>query len=229
MNQNYLSEDQRSPEWYAARSGKFTGSRFKDMMKRTEDTEFENQSNKGYRDLIYQLVLERLTGGHTDSSMDSASLRWGRDHEPKAKEYYMLETDNDVEDVGFLLHPTMSFVGVSPDGVIEPINGIEIKCPKSSFVQMQRFLTGIDGEYYPQVQGCIWVRDAEWWDFISYDPRMPPHMKMFRQRVYRDDEYCNKLQQTALRAESDVRELIEKFSADSVKEMLAKFNQPIEA
>jgi hypothetical protein len=227
MNQNYLSEDQRTPEWYAARSGKFTGSRLNDMLKRKESTEFEAQA-KGYKDLIYQIVLERLTGTHADNSMDSASLRWGRDYEPEAKMYYMLQEDVDVIDVGFLAHPVFSFLGVSPDGVIEPRNGIEIKCPKSPYVQMQRFVSGIDDEYYPQVMGCIWVRDAEWWDFVSYDPRMPAHMTMFKQRIYRDEEYIKHMEAVALRAESDVRKLMTQFSPECIAEVLAKFNQPRE-
>lgn len=227
MNQNYLSEEQRTPEWYAARSGKFTGSRFVDMLKRKDATDFDSQP-EAYKKLIYQIVLERLTGTHTDSSMDSASLRWGREYEPEAKQYYMLEYDVDVIDVGFLVHPVLSFAGVSPDGVIGDKNGLEVKCPKSPFMQMQRFVHGIDDEYFPQVMGCIWVRDAEWWDFVSYDPRMPAHMKMFKQRVYRDDDYIEKLEATAYRAESDVRKLLEQFSAESVKKILMKFNQPRE-
>lgn len=225
MNQNYLSEDQRSPEWYIARSGKFTGSRFVDMLKRKDSTDFDAQPN-GYKALIYQIVLERLTGTHIDNSMDSASLRWGREHEPEAKNYYMLETDCDVKEVGFLLHPTLSFVGVSPDGKVGIKNGLEIKCPKNPFIQMQCFVHGIDDDYIPQVQGCIWVNDADWWDFVSYDPRMPSHMKMFKQRIYRDDDYINNMEKVALRAESDVRGLLEKFSEASILKILEKFNQP---
>lgn len=228
MNQNYLSEEQRTPEWYAARSGKFTGSRFDIVNKREDGVEFESQPGV-YKMLIFQLTLERLTCDHRDTSMDSASLAWGREQEPHAKQYYMLEKDVDVLEVGFLQHRKYSYAGVSPDGRIGTNGGIEIKCPKNSAIHMNRFLEGIDKDIYPQVQGCIWVCEADWWDFVSYDPRMPPHMKLFTQRIERDDSFILQLEDRVSRAESDVRRLLKKFSKESVSDYLKRFNQHIEA
>lgn len=223
MSENYLTEDQRTEAWHQARSGKFTGSRFIDMQKRKPSTEFNDQP-KAYKDLIYQVVLERLTGTYNDTGMDSASLRWGREHEKDAQMYYMLCKDEEVNEVGFLLHKDLSFVGISPDGVIKPSGGLEIKCPKNPYVQMQRFVHGIDEEHKPQVYGGIWVGQTDWWDFASYDPRMPPHMKLFVQRVYRDEVYIKQLEESALRAESDVRQLLDKFSIEGIEEAMQKFN-----
>lgn len=228
MNQNYLSEEQRTPEWYAARSGRFTGSRFDVLNKREDGILFEAQP-KTYQTLIFQTVLERMTGDYRDTSIDSASLAWGREQEPHGKQYYMLETDQDVQEVGFLQHKEYSFIGVSPDGRIGTHGGMELKCPKNSAIHMNRFLDGIDEEIYPQVQGCIWVCEAEWWDFVSYDPRMPAHMKLFMQRIERDDQFIMNLEGKLMRAESDVRDLLKKFSKDNVANLLKRFKQPIEA
>ena len=89
---------------------------------------------------------------------------------------------------------------------------------------MQRFVHGIDEEHKPQVYGGIWVGETDWWDFASYDPRMPPHMKLFVQRIYRDDAYIKQLEESALRAESDVRQLLDKFSIEGIEEAMQKFN-----
>lgn len=228
MNENYLTEEQRTEKWFKDRSGKFTGSRFNDVLKRKDDCDFDDQS-KGYTDLIYQITLERLTGNYTDTSMDSASLRWGREYEQEAKNYYILEFEFDVQEIGFVQHKELYFAGVSPDGVVtEKKGGVEIKCPKNSFIQMSRFLTGIEDFNVPQVTGAIWTFDAEWWDWVSYDPRMPPHLKLFHQRIYRDEGKVKELETKILRAESDVRDLIEKFSPESVKILLNKFNKESE-
>ena len=40
-------------------------------------------------------------------------------------------------------------------------------------------------EHKAQVQGNLWISDREWWDFVSYWPRLP----MLCVRVYRDEDY----------------------------------------
>jgi hypothetical protein len=221
MNQNLLSIDQRTPEWYQARSGKFTGSRFKDLLTRDVD----GKHPKAYSNLIWQMVVERLTGEFEDTGVDSASLRWGREHEEEARKFYQFETGETVTEAGFILHPTYkNFVGVSPDGRVGRNGGTEFKCPKKSEIHLSRFQTGITDEFIPQVQGCIWVCEADWWDWISYDPRMPIHLRMFRQRIYRDDAYIKQLERTVLLAEGEVRETLKQYSAENIGNLLQKFN-----
>lgn len=214
--------DQRSPEWYRARSGKFTGSRFKDVLTRNPD----GKQPKAYENLIWQLVVERITGTFEDTGVDSASLRWGREHEEDARKFYSFDTGESVEKCGFVEHPIFkAFVGVSPDGLVGKNGGTEFKCPKRSEIHLSRFITGITDEFMPQVQGCIWACEREWWDWISYDPRMPMHLRMFRQRAYRDDDFIKQMEKTVLIAEGEVRELLEKYSADNIAALLAQFNQ----
>lgn len=222
MNPNLLSADQRTPEWYQDRSGKFTGSRFVDLLTRKPTGEVQL---KAYTDLIWQLAVERLTGNFVDRGVDSASLRWGREHEEEAKKFYTFETGDVLVDSGFIAHPIYkTFVGVSPDALIGLNGGAEIKCPYDSDNHLTRFLTGITDKFMPQVQGCIWATEREWWDWISYDPRMPLHLRMFRQRIYRDDAYIKNLDHNVMVAEHEVRELVEQFSATNVEALLQQFN-----
>lgn len=211
-NQNLLAPDQRTPEWYQDRSGKFTGSRFVDLLAKPK---------KAYHDLIDQVVIERLTGDHLDNSMDSFALKWGREVEPFARQAYEFETGDTVEMCGFINHKTLPFVGVSPDGRVGKDGGTEFKCPKDQKIHLNRFDKGMDeAEFMPQVQGCIWVCEREWWDWVSFDPRMPQHLQFYRQRIYRDDTYIANLERSVLLAESEVRTRLDDYTPAKIAAIL---------
>jgi hypothetical protein len=216
MNENLLAPDQRTESWYKSRAGKFTGSRFVDVLAKT---------TKAYTDLINQIVVERITNDYIDSGMDSFALKWGRDVEPYARQAYSFVTGNVVKQASFINHPTYHpFVGVSPDGLIGK-NGCEFKCPKDPRLHIERFKNGMnEKEFMPQVQGCIWVCEADWWDWISYDPRMPTHLQMYMQRVWRDDKYIKNLEKEVLVAEGTVREILDKFKPEHIAEILENYD-----
>ena len=48
-------------------------------------------------------------------------------------------------------------------------------------------------EHMAQVQGNIWIHKSDWWDFVSYDPRMPPSKRLYVQRIDRDKDYIERL------------------------------------
>ena len=91
--------------------------------------------------------------------------------------------------------------GASPDGIIDLEGGIEIKNPTSP-VHLATLLDGMSDDYLPQVQGAMWITGYDWWDFVSYDPRMPDNLQVYVQRIERDNEYISKLD-AAVRAFSD--------------------------
>lgn len=200
-------ELQRTDEWHAERAGKFTGSRFADVLARNKRT---GEPLKAYHDLIWQVVVERMTGKAVEGPSGFA-LQWGSDVEPYAREAYELETGHVVKQSGFIQHPDHPFVGCSPDGLIGTDGGIEMKCPKNPAVHLERFISGVPDEYLPQVQGCMWVTGRQWWDFVSYDPRMPESHRMLRISVLRDDAYISKLAAAVLEAESAAHALYERI------------------
>jgi len=187
---------QGTPEWFAKRCGKFTGSRFAAVMARSKSN---GKPLKAYDDLIWQLVVERLTGTQ-EESFDSYATRWGKDLEEYARQEYELTTGMMVVPIDFLDHETLPFVGCSPDGLVEA-GGLEIKCPKDSRIHLERFISGVPDDYVPQIQGGMWVSDRLWWDFVSYDPRMPESHRLLVIRVERDDAYIKALEAAVLEAE----------------------------
>lgn len=194
--------EQGTPEWHSERAGRFTGSKFCDVMARNKK---DGKPLKAYHDLIWQLVVERMTK-QQEMGLDSYALRWGKEVEPFARDAYERQTGYFVEQVGFIVHPKYDFVGASPDGLIEDVGGLEMKAPKNSGIHLERYIEGVPEEYIPQIQGGLWVTGRKWWSFVSYDPRMPPSHRLLIINVERDEPYISKLEASVLEAEELVQQ-----------------------
>lgn len=176
---------QGSPEWLSARAGHATASRFKDVLAKIKSGEAATRRN--YR---VQLVTERLTGRPCDS-YQNAAMEWGTNTEPLARMAYEAITGEIVAEASFMPHPDVQWCGASPDGLIGDDGMVEIKCPFQSTVHVSTWQDGMPPEHMAQVQGNLWVNGRQWCDFISYDPRMPEHLKVYRQRIERDPKYID--------------------------------------
>lgn len=168
---------QRDDDWYAARCGKATASRFKDVMARLKNGSPAADRQK----YLMELVLERLTN-QPATSYENAAMRWGMEHEAVARAAYERLTGVAVEETGFICHDTL-MAGCSPDGLIDWDGLVEIKCPYNSAVHLETLLTGMPAEHMPQVQGQMWITGRQWCDFVSYDPRMPAELQLHVHRI----------------------------------------------
>lgn len=175
---------QRSDEWYAARLGKATGSRFADVL----------AGGKGLTRKAYatQLALETLSGKQAEG-YTSPDMAAGIEREPIARSEYEALTGNFVEEVGFCLHDALP-AGVSPDGLIDEDGGVEIKCPKAKTHAEYLELKSEPSAYTAQIQGCMWVTGRKWWDFVSYHPDFPENARLIVRRIPRDEAFIEKLQ-----------------------------------
>lgn len=177
---------QREDDWFKARLGKATASRFGDIMAKTRTG--YSASRKNYK---AQLVIERLTGEVTESYTNGA-MQWGIDTEPLARVAYELSSGNDVEQCGSIDHFELE-AGASPDGLIGEDGIVEIKCPNSATHIEYLKSKELPREYKAQVQGQLWITERKWADFVSYDPRMPEHLQLKIIRVERDEDYIDEL------------------------------------
>jgi putative phage-type endonuclease len=174
--------DQRSPEWFAARCGKATASKIADIIARTSRGWGASRAN-----YAATLVCERLTGAPAES-FSNAAMQWGTDTEPQARNAYCFRHDTDVAECGFYDHPKIAMSGASPDGLIGLDGLVEIKCPNSA-THIQTLLGGtVPEKYRTQMLWQMACTDRSWCDFVSYDPRLPESMRLFVQRVDRDDD-----------------------------------------
>lgn len=182
-----MNAPQGTEAWLADRAGHATASRFKDVLAKIKTG--EAATRRGYR---VQLVTERLTGlpveGYRNAAMEHGTVT-----EPFARMAYEEKTGEIVQEAPFMKHATMAWCGASPDGLVGNTGMVEIKCPYASTVHVETLMGKMPTEHMAQIQGNLWINGREWCDFISYDPRMPEHLRLYVQRIERDDAYITNL------------------------------------
>lgn len=194
--------EQGSVEWLQLRAGKITGSRFADLMAVTKSGPSASRGN-----LIVQIALERLTGEPEETYQNDA-MRRGSELEPLARGAYEAHTGELVEQVPFVVHPSLSFVGVSPDGLIGKDGLLEIKCPASQAKHLAALRNGSHAkEYGWQIQGQLWVTGRQWCDAVSFDPRYPSGLQLAITRVQRDDVAIKKLEAACIEADAEIAQI----------------------
>lgn len=133
---------QRTPEWYEARHTMVTAS---DVAQALGCAKFGNQ-----RSFFQKKCGLPEEQGAFDATLPP--LRWGVMFEPVAQALYSsLNGGCRVHEFGLLRHPTLPFVGASPDGITDDGVMLEIKCPWRRKI--------VDGEvpmqYYYQIQAQL--------------------------------------------------------------------------
>ena len=177
-----INAEQRSPEWFAARAGRVTGSRAAAILAKIQRGEAA-----GRRDYRCQLVVERLTEAPQEDGYVNKEMQRGIDLEPAAIGEWEVNTGLIARRTGFV-SMTEYMAGCSLDGDVNDFEGIiEVKCPKSA--THIEYLKGrrLPPEYVPQCTHNMWVTGAKWLDFVSYDDRMPAGLQYFCVRVYREE------------------------------------------
>jgi putative phage-type endonuclease len=111
---------QRSDEWYAARYQRLTAS---DAATALGQNPYESRD---------QLVLKKC--GYGPKFMGNEATRHGQRWETHVSDLFCEKNGYKAYDAGLLLHPTIPFLGGSPDGLLSTEDGsdcalLEIKCP----------------------------------------------------------------------------------------------------
>ena len=188
---NVIDCEQNSAEWLAARCGSLGASSIADMVAKTRTGWGASRFN-----LAARIVCERLTGTPQES-YTNAAMQWGHDTEPHARAMYEFMRDVAVQQVGLVLHPSISKSHASPDGLVGDDGLIEIKCPNTATHIETLLSEDVEGKYIKQMQWQMACCGRAWCDFVSFDPRLPAEMQMFVQRVRRDDEFIAELEREA--------------------------------
>ncbi len=198
---------QGSDEWLLARCGKVTASRISDVMAKTKTGPSASRAN-----YAAQLIAERLTGT-VEPSYSNAAMQWGTDKEPEARAAYAFLHDADVVLVGFFDHPRIIHSGASPDGLVGTAGLVEIKCPNTA-THIATLESGKPaGKYVLQMQWQMACTGREWCDFASYDPRLPENMRMFVQRIQRDDAQIAEIEREVAALLDEVAETVARLEA----------------
>lgn len=173
--------EQRTPEWHEERLGKVTASAVAKVMAKLRSGK-PSADRENYH---AQLVTERLTGRPTESYTNAAMQR-GIDLEPQARAMYAFTTGHDVEETGFVPHPTITMAGASPDGLCGDTGLVEIKCCGAArHIEMLRGSEPED-RYIKQILFQMACTGREWCDLAYFSPDFPEEMQLVVRRFDRD-------------------------------------------
>lgn len=195
MMQVFTDLEQGSPEWFARRAGIPTASKFATVMAKGE--------GKTRLDYMRRLAGEILTGEPQEQFSNVHTDR-GNAMEDEARDAYAFINDAEIHRVGFIRSGNK---GASPDSLVSTNGGLEIKTAQPH-IQIDRLERNrLPPEHKAQVQGNLWIAEREWWDFVSYWPRLP----VLTVRVYRDEEYIAALSDEVDRFNDDLAALVERI------------------
>lgn len=174
--------EQGTPEWHMCRLGLPTASEFSTVMAKGKDGGASVTRAKYLRTLAGEI----LTGELEPDSYTNVHMERGKAQEDEAREMYAFMVDEEPQRVGFIRNGR---AGASPDSLIGSDGGLEIKTALRH-IQIDRLQRGtLPPEHKAQVQGCMWIAERQWWDFVSYSPKLPPLIV----RVERDEAYIANL------------------------------------
>lgn len=190
--------DQRTEEWFQARLGKVTASGVSKVM------------SKGAERVNYmaQLVAERLTK-KPQEAFSNAAMQWGTEQEPFARAAYEAHRGVLVEEVGFIVHPTIQDAGASPDGLVEE-GMVEIKCPNTATMIDVLLTKKIDPKYIHQMQWQMACAQRPWVDYVVFDPRLEK-IGFFCQRVERNPSLIEEMEEAVKKFLTEVDEKVAKL------------------
>jgi len=184
--------EQGSEDWFACRAGIPTASKFATVMAKGE--------GKTRSEYMRKLAGEILTGEPMDS-FASVHMERGKTMEDEARETYAFINDAEIKRVGFIRNGSK---GASPDSLVGNDGGLEIKTALPH-IQIDRLVRGqLPPEHKAQVQGNIWIAEREWWDFVSFWPKLP----QLKVRVFRDDIYIKTMEAEIDRFNEELSELV---------------------
>ena len=162
--------DQRTPEWYAIKAGKLSGSRFTDLMNTTggKDAIQARPATETVRDADGNVVKRaskatpfkpavpgkptaaraNLIGqlvterftGKLTEIFQTYAMKRGIELEDFAVALYEDRTMTAVESIGWIPHTKHEFIGISPDGLVGDDGMIEVKCPFADNNHLQALL-----------------------------------------------------------------------------------------
>lgn len=192
---------QGTEAWALDRCGRATASEFSCVLAKGE-----GKTRAAY---LRRVVTERLTGKPNESYSNGHMLR-GQIQEPLARLAYEAAFGEPVIETGFIKHPDL-MAGCSPDGLIDPDGGGEFKCVIPT-VQLDTWMRGdYPPEHRAQIMGNLWITGRKWWEFCSYSPDMPEHLRLYRFRVERDEAYIAVLEREVIKFLQEVDAMVERL------------------
>lgn len=192
--------DQGSDAWDRLRMGRPTASQFDKIITG------EGKPSKQWKKLAFHCIAERVLDRPVDTYTSPAMER-GKELEQFAVDDYELQTGNETNIIGFISSDDGK-CGCSPDRLVGEDGLLEAKCPMPQ-TQIEYLLTGeVSRDYWPQLQGQLYVSERKFVDIIAYHPELPRSII----RVERDDAYIAALDALMFDFNTFILEVMHKIS-----------------
>lgn len=163
--EKYGQNDQRTDAWHTKRGEMLTAS---EIYKALPDATAAQK---------HEIILSKLTPKPRSEGAGPRALVWGTRFEPIAKEIYckLSPVKMDIVDTTCIPHPSVSFLGASPDGIIITEGErhgrlVEFKCPISRPFTDD---TPVPHPYYHQMQLQMECTGMELCEYIEFQFKTP--------------------------------------------------------
>jgi putative phage-type endonuclease len=203
-----LTMEQGSPEWFAARCGVVTSSKFSDVMAKGRG----NEPSKTRLTYMKELACERITS-KVQESYSNAWMQRGTELEPQARAMLELDKGFDVELVGFI--KMNEDIGSSTDGLIGDDAVLEIKCPKHT-THLDYLLdnNSLYTDYKTQVQGELFVTGRKKAYLCSFHPDFPSGKDLIVLEIERDDAFIKTLETEIYTFVHELKKLVKQIKGE---------------
>lgn len=170
---------QGTEEWDQMRIGRFTSSEMFKLLTNPRSKAEQEAGKLSETALTYiqVKVAETITGRQKENSY-AYPLVYGKETEPVAIEAFCARTGFTHDTIGFVAFG--DHAGGSPDGIINDVDILEVKCPYTIDKQVdyllltdQWDLKRMFPEYYWQVMSNLLFTARPKAHFVSFDPRYP--------------------------------------------------------
>lgn len=186
---------QQSPEWFEVKKLHFSASHASTIL----------ACGKGLDTLIKEMLSEYFSSAKYEeytSRYKNLEMQRGCDFEDMARQVYQLETQQQVEQVGFI--EIDENIGCSPDGLVGEDGLIEIKNHNDNVFTQLMLDHKINKQYRDQMQMQLYVTGRKWCDYFGFNPNFEPcYVKI---RVYPDPEIQCNLRRTLAIAKKKLNE-----------------------
>lgn len=208
----YKTRSEAEEAWIRQRGGRMTASSVWQLF--TSKLAVANSAT--VEKYIYEKIAEKL--GAYQPNLTNKAVQWGHNYELEAVEHYEARTGAKVDKKGeeqeFIPH--LEFGGCTPDGLIGKDGGLQVKCPynpsnhiKYLLMKSPEDLKEKEYKYYVQVQTEMMVTERQWWDFVSYDPRIEREdAKIKILRCYPDTSFVPVLKEAIEKANDQMLQLL---------------------
>jgi YqaJ-like viral recombinase domain len=177
-----------------------------------------------------RIIAARIMNWQADSLDKIAHIAEGKQNEASAISQLEFTQEIETVPVGFVRTNDKRF-GASPDR-LSGVNAdrtranitIEAKCPTVP-IQLERLLLGHDDAYRCQVNGQLFVTEADKAIFYSFHPRMPPYMV----ETGRDEPFIRKLRDALEQFSDELEEMTERAKSLGLYQAFPEIVTPLDA